>query len=171
MASIWIRNDSGEVVETPLRGWVAVLRAGHGVARGGRRRGVMLVRTGSDPNAPWALIAGPTLHASINGERVLTGIRVLDSRDEIRCGPLAAVFSDEHLARVEPFPDAGQPVRCARCTCDIAPASPAVRCPACSSWYHQQEHGDFPCWTAVPFCQACGCATRIDTDGWKPQEF
>ncbi|MCX6538591.1 MAG: hypothetical protein NT151_06635 [Acidobacteria bacterium] len=171
MASLWMRGETGKKVEVPIGGRTVALTAGPGVATAAPSAGTTLIRAGAEPSSPWVLIADHAVHATVNGEPIPTGIRVLDSRDEIRCGPTAAVFTDEHHARVEPFPGAANPVRCARCTCDIAPASPAIRCPVCNSWYHQQEHGDFPCWTAVPFCQACGCATTTDGDGWEPEEF
>jgi len=164
MASLWVRGNTGESVEVAL-GSEAFALSADADAR------ISLSRAGAELGAPWVLIVDQAAHATVNGEPVPTGIRVLDSRDEIRCGQTAAVFTDEHHARVEPFPGAAHPVRCARCTCDIAPASPAVSCPVCNSWYHQQEHGDFPCWTAVPFCQACGCATTTGGDGWEPEEF
>jgi hypothetical protein len=107
----------------------------------------------------------------VNGASVPAGIRVLDNRDEIRwsSGRLF-VFSIERQVRVEPFPDAGAgSLRCGRCTSQIDASAPAVRCPSCSSWYH--EHGEFPCWTSVPFCQVCGQATGLAGDSrWTPEE-
>jgi hypothetical protein len=183
MASLWMRTNAGERVETTLGDRPFVLAAAADADADGRARAadatpaerpgasVTLVQTGDVPTARWVLVTVHGAHVTVNGEPVLTGLRVLDSRDEIRRGPTVAVFTDEHPARVEPFPGAAHAVRCARCTCDIAAETQAVRCPGCGSWYHQQVDGDFPCWTAVPFCQACGCATTTAADGWEPEEF
>ena len=106
----------------------------------------------------WVLISDVAVRTLVNGEAVPLGIRILQSGDEIRTHDGAtAAFSDERLASVVTFSAGGTPVRCGRCTTELEPGLTAVRCPSCSSWYH--EHPEFPCWSSVPFCAVCGVAT------------
>jgi hypothetical protein len=93
-----MRGNTGESVEVALGSEAFALPA---ASAGGA-----LIRAGAELGAPWVLIVDQAAHATVNGEPVPTAIRVLDSRDEIRCGQTAAVFTDEHLARIEPFPGA-----------------------------------------------------------------
>jgi hypothetical protein len=162
MASIWTRITGGR--------WEEAVIDGRDETRATASLGVSIVRAESVTNMPWVLIASPDVRVTVNGEPLLIGVRVLASRDEIRCDSQTVVFCDERAAIVQASPTMPGGVRCARCTCEIAPASPAVRCPACGSWYHQQDPGDFPCWTAIPFCQTCGQATTLGEDSWSPEE-
>jgi hypothetical protein len=169
MASLWTLNSSGELVEQLLDA------AGRGdgldhAARPVRVSDGLSIVPATAPGGVWVLIAGTGVRVTVNSAVLPAGIRVLDSRDEIRSGSFAAVFADERVAQVEAFPEAPRPVCCARCACAIDVGSPALRCPACGSWYHQQEPGDYPCWSAVPFCQVCGCATTTGGAAWTPEE-
>ena len=110
----------------------------------------------------WVLVSDGAVRTLVNGEGVPLGIRVLHSGDEIRTHDGATVvFSDERRADVVTFCAGGAPVRCGRCTTELEPGLTAVRCPSCSSWYH--EHPEFPCWSSVPFCAVCGYATNHAT--------
>jgi len=171
MASMWMRGGDGERVET---------RVGEptSLAAAGLDRGVSILRAGAAFGSHWVLIASCTTHVTANGEPVFTGIRVLDSRDEIRCEQSLAVFADERVAHIEPLPigalaAGAHSVRCARCTGDIAKDTPAVRCPDpdCGAWHHQDGAAALMCWTYAPHCAACDCATAIDSNGWEPEEF
>jgi len=171
MASMWMRGDDGGRVEATVGDPTSRAAAGLG-------QGVSILRAGAEFGSPWVLIASYTTHVTANGEPVFTGARVLDSRDEIRCGQTLAVFADERIAHIEPLPSGAlaagaHSVRCARCTGDIARDSPAVRCPdpVCGAWHHQNESAALTCWTYAPHCAACGCATAIDSNGWEPEEF
>jgi hypothetical protein len=168
MASLWTRGDSGDLVERRLDSG-ACAPAGPQAAPVRVAQGLSLVPTRGWVNAEWVLVANVGARVTVNSEALPTGIRVLDTRDEIRCGLFAAVFTDERAARVESFPGGSQPVCCARCACDIQPSSPAIRCPACGSWHHQQDPGDLPCWTAVSFCQVCGFLTQSGNGEWTPE--
>jgi len=176
VAHLWVRDAAERLIEAQLDGAGATLAVEPPFVHAG------LLDLGS-AQRPWAWILPVRLTSGdawvlvttadgllVNGASVPAGIRVFDSRDEVR-GPDGRIvfFADERLARIEPFPDVDRPVRCGRCTCEIEPAVAAVRCPACGAWYH--ECSDFPCWTSVPFCQACGHATGLDGDGrWTPEE-
>jgi hypothetical protein len=160
VASVWSRSRSGGLVESPL-----------GAATFPLSEGVALVRGREHAGGVWVLVADARTSVSVNGEVLLTGVRVLETRDEIRCGAAASVFSNERRAVLEVFPGSPHSMPCARCTGEIEPASPGIRCPGCGSWYHQQDGGDFPCWTAVPFCQVCGHTTALGGAEWTPEEF
>jgi hypothetical protein len=177
MAHLWVRDNAGTFVEMPADGAVVTLvpeppfvRPGHPGSDPPSGPPVQLQRALSASGDLWVVISRPEAGVLVNGAAVPAGIRVLDTRDEIRwsSGRLF-VFSNERLARVEPFPDAGARVRCGRCTAPIAASTPAVRCPSCGSWYHQ--FGEFPCWTSAPFCQVCSQATELMGDcRWTPED-
>jgi len=169
MASLWTRNPAGELVEEGLEtpGPAAV----GGPAKPVRLSDGLSLVPVAGLAASWVLVADAGARVTVNSESVPAGIRVLETRDEIRCGACAVVFADERVAHVESFPGETRTVWCARCACAIAGGTPAVRCPACGSWYHEQAPGEFPCWSAIPFCQICGCATTTGGSGWAPEEF
>jgi hypothetical protein len=177
MAHLWVRDGTERLLELALEEDGATLAAVLPLVRPGRldpgdvsRPFAWLVPALEEHTGAWVLACSPAARVLVNGISVPAGLRVLGNRDEIRCpdGRLV-VFSDERFAHIEPLPVSNWPLCCGRCTCEIDPASPAVRCPSCGSWYH--EHGDFPCWTSVPFCQACGQATGLAGDTrWTPEE-
>jgi hypothetical protein len=106
----------------------------------------------------WVLITDAASRTLVNGDDVPLGIRVLQSGDEIRTHDGTTVgFSDERHADVVTYSAGSHPVRCGRCTTELEAGLTAVRCPSCSSWYH--EHPEFPCWSSVPFCAVCGFET------------
>lgn len=117
--------------------------------------GAAIAAAGGATGDSWLLIADPGCRTLVNGRVSQTGLHVLRSGDEIRTHDGATfVFSTERRVEIVTFPGAGRAVRCGRCTTELEAGTPAVRCPGCSSWYH--EHGDFNCWSSVPFCQVCG---------------
>ena len=178
MAHLWVRDEAEQLIEVPIESATTALVAAPPYARPGRPDlapegggvGAWIQSARSATGLGWVLITRASERVLVNGVAVPAGIRVLDTRDEIRCADGSVfVFADERYARVEAFPASSAPVRCGRCTVELEPALPAVRCPACGTWYH--EHGDFPCWTSVPFCQACGHATTLTgEDRWRPEE-
>ena len=177
MAHLWVLDEAEHLIEVPLDGVGAVLsdqppfvRPGAPDVQTATQPAVWLCRGLTPAGDVWVLVTGVPRGVLVNGTAVPAGIRVLDSRDEIRCRDgRVFVFSAERLARVQPFPGCGRPIRCARCTSEVVPSAPAVRCPSCGAWYH--EHGEFPCWTSVPFCQACGHVTALASDTcWAPEE-
>ena len=126
----------------------------------------------------WALLAGSAARVSVNGNPVTLGIRHLRDRDEIllRSGDASVAwrffFSTEMLACVQPLP-AGVTASCPRCKDPLEPGQPAVRCPACCVWHHQNEQSNRPCWTYSELCAACNNqATALDAGfRWTPEEL
>ena len=113
---------------------------------------VLLVRPADSADA-WAVAAnGNTVR--VNGEPVLAGLRRLHDFDLVALpGRRVAVFSSERLARVQPLPASGGPVHCARCGGNIEEGAPAIACPQCGVWYHQDGNDpDYQCWTFATHC-------------------
>ncbi|HBO43040.1 MAG TPA: hypothetical protein DD670_03720 [Planctomycetaceae bacterium] len=139
---------------------------------------VSLVRLDA-PEEAWILMASPPAKVSVNGSRLLLGIRVLDDRDEIlrqrtRAGVATRFFfSAERRAEVKPFRAGGQPVRCPRCKQLIGENDLAVRCPnpACGLWHH--ETADLPCWTYDATCASPACiqSTELRDHHWTPEDL
>ena len=101
----------------------------------------------------WGDAASLVLH---NGRRLVLGLVVLRDLDEImvaRAGQLERYyFTTQQLAQVQPAPP-HLSAPCPRCKGPIAAATPAVCCPTCGAWHHQQD--DRPCFTYSPLCAAC----------------
>lgn len=159
MALLWERAATGELVARDLAG-----DAGNvGVP------GVRILRSAVAAAPAWVLIADAGTSILVNGERLRTGIRVLASRDAIRGrGFGVAYFADERVPTVERFKGEAHEIACARCTSPIEVGTPAVRCPSCGHWYHEQ--GEMNCWTVAGVCGQCGQATDMDVAAWTPEE-
>jgi hypothetical protein len=123
----------------------------------------------ADPDS-FALLARTRHSVRVNGVPLQTGIRVLRDRDSIQLANRPPMyFSSQRLPVVEPFPETDEPRYCPRCKSSIEPGTPAVRCVACGSWYHQSD--EFPCWTYADSC-VCGHPTNLDGDyRWTPHEI
>jgi hypothetical protein len=132
-------------------------------------RGVLL--RGSTRDEPWMLLASPWSGVRVNGLRLVTGLRRLRDRDHIRLpGTDPLFFSTAVIAAVEPAPDLGRELPCARCRAPIEPATPALRCPACAIWHHQTH--DRQCWTYAPRCASCPHPTHADGEfHWTPEDL
>ena len=117
-------------------------------------------------HAGWVVIGAPGVH--VNGAPLDTGIRLLRDRDELRAGGRRTFFSGESLAEVVLFPGGERSVFCPRCRLEVAPGSPAVRCPGCNVWHHQTD--DMPCWTYGDHCTLCEQPTALDVGfRWTPE--
>lgn len=120
----------------------------------------------------WVVIHTPGRALRLNGTALVTGIRVLSHRDELRLAGVAgrAFFSLEGLAAVVPF-EGLEGSRCPRCQQPIQPGTPAVRCPQprCGVWHHESD--EFPCWTYSPTCSLCDQSTELEGGfRWTPDE-
>lgn len=118
----------------------------------------------------FALLARPALSLRVNGVPLQTGIRVLRDRDSIQLTDRPPIyFSSQRLPVIEPLPESDEPRFCPRCKSLIEAGTPAVRCVACGSWYHQSD--EFPCYTYAESC-VCGYPTALDGDyRWTPHEL
>jgi hypothetical protein len=140
--------------------------------------GALLARLGDPRDAAWLLLASPDCAVRVNGEPVTLGARLLRHQDEmvLRRGPAGATwrgyFSAERSARVQPFPG-DEPAVCPRCKHPILPGKPAVKCPYCGVFHHNEPEGQRNCWTYSAHC-ATGCGQTTELDGqlhWTPEEL
>lgn len=125
----------------------------------------------------WVLMVARQASALINGRPCPAGIRALRDRDELVVEGGRLYFSSEEMAAIVPFPGredegAGRGPCCARCKGPLAKGGPAVRCPACGSWHHQDEAAQRPCWTYVASCAVCSHATAFAPEfRWSPEHL
>jgi len=136
-------------------------------------RTATLVRLASDSGEAWVMIAVPGSAVRVNGIVAPAGLVVLDDRDELRvAGSPPLWFSTESIARVEAAPvRSGRALRCPRCSDLIEAGTPAVRCPNCGVWHHQNPSR--PCFTYenAP-CAACRVSSELDGGfRWSPEEL
>ena len=180
MAHLWMRRPSAVDAGQSVGEWVATALEGEAFRFAANAAHLsptacedgttaMVLRSRGPDGESWVLVGSDTTR--INGAPLLSGIRVLADRDEVQVGG-QVFFSTEHLACVEPFPGAGQPIFCPRCKQEIALASPAVQCPGtgCRVWHHQSD--DLPCWTYAERCALCDQPTETGTTyRWTPEEI
>jgi len=178
MSYLWFEDtsvadaDAGESIPwavAPLDGARFALEESEGedlpLRRASDAADVLLMRGGEAGESGWVLLSRMG-GVRVNGSVVL-GLRQLRDRDEIsvpRAGRF--FFSTEHLAEIEPFPGADREIRCPRCTKPILKDTPAVRCPKCDLWHHQDER---PCWTYAAQCASCDHVTELPSRfDWTP---
>jgi hypothetical protein len=171
MAYLWAET-AGEWSARKLDGSVMTLPVANNKATEPQVRSPRLIQTHCGGKKTWALVAGAGCDARVNGRAIPAGLAVLDHRDAILAGDERFFFSAESLASVEPFPGAARPVHCGRCKLPIAMGSPAVSCPNCNVWYHQDESPEgSACYTYAEQCGFCSCETRLDAVlAWAPEE-
>jgi len=174
MAHIWLQNKAWEWTAHPLAGDEFSLEAflneapGRAPALGGAPSDIQLLKTETDNQENWAVVAGYESGLSINGIPLPLGIRILRDRDEIRWSPDGfGFFSSEELAAVVDFPHCDRKIFCPRCKQEIVPGTPAVRCPSCRIWHHQSE--ELPCYSYADSCATCTRKTCINGEyEWVP---
>jgi hypothetical protein len=171
MAYLWTET-AGEWRARKLSGSAVMLPVAHHHAAEPRAGAARLIQSHSGGKKTWALVTGAVCDARVNGRALPTGLAVLDHRDAILAGDERFFFSAEALACVEPFPGAAREVLCGRCTLPISTGSPAVSCPNCNVWYHQDESLEGgACYTYAEQCGFCSCETRLDAVlAWAPEE-
>ncbi len=185
MAHLWIRDETGAFCARSLSQTSldmgkyppASLDGNDPGAAGGSDVHLIAATPGSDAET-WALIWGDQREVWINGLPLLTGIRILTDRDEIRIDSGEPMFfSTETLACVETFPGADREYLCLRCKRPIETGSLVVRCPICRVIYHQDENqkeGDWKCWTYSDTCATEGCPGRTELKTeyeWVPDDL
>ena len=179
MAHLWVRETSGD--------WAAALLRNNAMALTGDAESPLKVRSDaavlgapivllSCPGAEketWVLIATTVVRVCVNGRPLLTGLRALRDRDEIRVdGSEPVFFSSERLAHVEPYPGGSASAHCPRCKLELIRDSPAVKCPSCAVWYHQDPDPprELPCWLYSPTCPMCSQSTDLESGfRWTPE--
>lgn len=161
MPQIWYRTDEEWVVES--------LGPERTLGAWGAGSATMLRFRRAAGGAPgYALLADPEA-VRVNGEPLLTGLRVLRDRDEI-LGPRGdrLWYSSERLAEVAPFVGE-EDARCPRCRGGIVRGVAAVACPGCGVFYHSSE--ERPCFLFHDSCVICGhatCGLAEPEFGWTP---
>jgi hypothetical protein len=177
MAQLWACKDSGRwgVLRLSARGYrlgtdsPATEDAVSERDEGGED--VRLMRFASDEGPAWILIAGVDHAVRINGLPLAAGIRALVDRDEIVvAGRWTYYFSVDDSPEIAIFPGSGQPAPCPRCCKEIDPGEPAVRCPGCGVWHHEDPERGLQCWTYADMCAACAIQhTSLEADSaWTP---
>jgi len=189
MACLWTENDFAEWTASLLGGDAdsyALTRdpadpvratgeeeeeAGTGVA--------LLVRSLKTRSSveSWGLLSGPGSGVRVNGRPMVTGLRMLRDRDEIRTPALATMFfTADTRPVVEPRPASDGKPECPRCKQEIEEGAPSVRCPNCGTRHHQiegvGEKKDLPCWTYSEKCAVCGHPTSMEGGfRWTPEDL
>ncbi len=177
MAHIWLQTENREWTAHPLRDIESSFKAllcrvpEHAPPVKSAPSDARLLKTVTDNQDSWMIIAGHGSGISINGIPLFHGIRTLRDRDEIRWSPDGFVFfSSEELAAVVDFPQSDRKIICPRCKQEIGPGTPAVLCPGCKIYYHQSEQ--LPCYT---YAENCGTCTRKTSLGsgyeWTPEQM
>lgn len=182
MAHLWVRSGDSEWAALELAGDLVLddrvlpakgsfdlpddERPAHRVNHRTDHSTTRLVGSATDP-ARWALLALPG-RATVNGIPVM-GLRVLRDRDEIRLvGLETAYFSTERLTSIQPCAVSNASIICPRCRQPIASGTPAVCCPACGVWHHQETA--LACWTYAERCALCPQPTGLDAGyQWTPE--
>lgn len=166
MAHLWVQKSaSGEWEAYPLEKGLGAGEDGFPLSLGsvemaGPGAPVEVIRAEVEGRGNWLVLSRPSIRLMINGRFTPGGIRVLRDRDEVVFEGARLYFSAEERAIIVPFPAAadagpGRETRCARCKDPIRGDSPAVKCPYCSAWHHQDEGADRPCWTYAATCANC----------------
>jgi hypothetical protein len=171
MAHLWVRNSEGawavEPIEPPLS------RLDDAIAGappdGAARRSLSIASAPAGSATVWVLVAGLDREVRVNGLRLLAGLRVLADRDHVAvAGGRSFFFSTEFLARVQAFTPLDREIQCPRCQQSLEARAPAVRCPQCGVWHHQQP--ELECWTYAARCSLCDQRTALDTGyRWSPE--
>jgi hypothetical protein len=177
MAHMWVRGKD-EWGIAPLNGeqFVLTREAAHPIrvrANGPRQSdvGLLVRRPGHDGKESWLLLSlGNGLH--VNGSPLPCGMRVLRDRDNLHVeGAGHLFFSTERLARVEPY-SGPEGLKCGRCRRPMEPGRPAVLCPNCTLWHHEDPERRRRCWTYTAHCARCPQPTDLDAGyRWTPEEL
>lgn len=177
MAHLWFQNEKGgwepdflkgdfnSLTEDPLQ-----LISFNGSDRE-RGRGPLICRGRVNGCDAWVLLVDHSKEVWVNGQPVFLGLRILQDKDELRMnGASPMFFSSEQLPKVEPYEATPAEGLCPRCKRPLQAGQPAVRCPQCKVWCHQQEK-DFPCWTYSKTCALCNQPTDLHSSfRWTPDE-
>jgi hypothetical protein len=138
--------------------------------------GIRLLRFGSGPDRGVALMARSGVSVLVNGLPFAGGMRLLEHKDEVVVGRRRFFYSSESVPVVAIFSAApgARATTCPICRGVIKDGMQAVRCPACTRWFHQIEAvGDQParrCWSFAPTCRICSHPTALNGGPvWRPE--
>ena len=178
MPKLWIHDldtgrwDPQQLPDAPSQVQLEALLAGSPAAHSDAGPVATLVSY-SDGSATGLhlLLTSQGSRVRVNGAAVRTGIKLLEDRDSILTGSVPPVFfTTQRQPVVEPFPGSDHPVFCPRDKSELTAGAPAVGCPGCQTWYH--EDGERPCWSFSAQCAICGYPTAMDGDFlWTPEEL
>ena len=178
MAHLWVRDDDDQWAALPLNGGPVSLSVVPPKPFGGGERPrpdreVLLMPAARSGQENWVLVSGDQRRTSVNGLPLALGLRILGDRDEIRVdGASTVFFSTESLARIEPYPGSAEPACCPRCRLDLKDGAPAVRCPQCRVWHHEDLADDLDCWSSEEHCALCPQATDLRAGfRWSPEDL
>lgn len=138
----------------PLDAGALALPGGDGSTR------LLRITEGRGP-ARWIVVQPASGVATRNGVRMGLCVAVVEHGDCLRAQPGAAPlwFSSEARPRVETC--SGPPgASCARCRQPLRHDRPAVRCPRCDVWHHE-DGSEQACWTYASRCARCEQPTSL----------
>lgn len=170
MAHLWSQSG-GQWAVQPLGGEAVALGPPSPTVAAEETKRPMILRQTEGDKEVWILLVPAETAVRVNGVPVAIGIRVVRDRDEIRVpGEPRAFFSAETPAEVVPFPEAKRGLNCQRCMQVIEPGTPAVKCPGCGAWHHQNQK--LNCWTYNEVCANGEHPTDLEAGFcWTPEEL
>lgn len=121
----------------------------------------------------WLIVAGPGAPVAVNGLPLILGVLALRHKDSITLKGKEFFYSEDSVAVPEPLPEDLTDIRCALCTGRIEPGSPSVACPACGSYFHEDQEGAgaLACWSSCSTCVNCHRpVVKKGETGWLPNE-
>jgi hypothetical protein len=140
----------------------------------------VIVRALRGRGEEWALLAGARRRVFVNGLVLKSGLCMLGDRDEIRFDrpgppgghPISSFvfFSTERIARIQAFSKAERALFCPRCKKEIEPGGPAVQCPSCGVWHHENSGEGRNCWTYADRCAVCSQSTDSTEFSFIPDD-
>lgn len=119
--------------------------------------------------APCFLLPPPGMPVYLNGQPAAS-LTALNDRDEIALSGEAggrAYFLGEAEAKVEPYRETDEEVRCPRSNAVLRAGMPVVYCPGCEHPYLQSE--EVPAYTYGAECAVCQRPARLGLS-WRPAE-
>ncbi len=118
----------------------------------------------------WTLVCAPGA-CRVNGSPLLTGIAVLNDRDEIQFATAPRLFFSTETPAVAARYGRKDPVPCPRCTELVLEGDIAVICPTCGVAYHEGASAEDKCFT-YDACVVCGRPGELSGGyKWSPAEL
>ncbi len=167
MSRLWNNNDDNDWIAETL-GFDQGEPVAHGPAR--------LIAFGKGAEREVALLLPLGERAWVNGQPVISGLKVLEHRDEILIGSQTLYFSAESTPVPVEYrlPEDQRRPRCTLCRMAIEDSQTAVACPRCGRWFHEldaiDDQPEKKCWTYKDRC-LCGHPTSLSGEPvWRPDQ-